>query len=235
MLVDGGASVNILPLSVFKKLGHGEGDLKRTNLCLSSSSREPTEAKGIVCNELTVGSKTVPTVFFMVDMKGRYNVLLRRDWIHVNKYVPSTLHQCIVQWILIQVEVVKADDTVCVAVAESQEDVQGGCMKRLTGRDLTDYDYVSVGKEGFVPISVKPMISATRHANDIMYMADKRGDVKWLHHRTEQYRSSKEDIRDVVKDLEDIGKLGRCFSAIDELEEVDIGDGITKQPTYVGE
>jgi hypothetical protein len=28
MLVDGGASVNIMPLSVFKSLGHGEGDLK---------------------------------------------------------------------------------------------------------------------------------------------------------------------------------------------------------------
>jgi hypothetical protein len=27
-------------------------------------------------------------------------------------------------------------------------------MKCLTGRDLTDYDYVSVRKEGFVPISV---------------------------------------------------------------------------------
>jgi hypothetical protein len=34
ILVDGGASVNILPLSLFKKLGHIEGDLKRTNLSL---------------------------------------------------------------------------------------------------------------------------------------------------------------------------------------------------------
>ena len=31
--------------------------------------------------ELTVGSKTVPTTFFVVDVKGRYNVLLGRDWI----------------------------------------------------------------------------------------------------------------------------------------------------------
>jgi hypothetical protein len=35
MLIDGGASVNILPLSLFKKLGHVEGDLKHTNLSLS--------------------------------------------------------------------------------------------------------------------------------------------------------------------------------------------------------
>jgi hypothetical protein len=36
MLVDGGASVNILLLSLFKKLSHVEGYLKRTNCNLSS-------------------------------------------------------------------------------------------------------------------------------------------------------------------------------------------------------
>jgi hypothetical protein len=49
----------------------------------------------------------------------------------------------------------------------------------------------------------------------------------------EEYRSSKDNIADVVEDLEDMGKLGRGFSTIDELEEVDIGDGITKRPTYI--
>jgi hypothetical protein len=45
-LVDGGASVNILPLSLFKKLGHIEVDLKCTNLILSVLAGDPTEAKG---------------------------------------------------------------------------------------------------------------------------------------------------------------------------------------------
>jgi hypothetical protein len=56
MLVDGGASVNILPLSLFKKLGHVEGDLKCTNLSLSCFAGDPMEAKGIICKELTVRS-----------------------------------------------------------------------------------------------------------------------------------------------------------------------------------
>jgi hypothetical protein len=34
ILVDGGASINILSLSLFKKLRHVEGDLKCTNLSL---------------------------------------------------------------------------------------------------------------------------------------------------------------------------------------------------------
>jgi hypothetical protein len=76
MLVDGGASINILPLSLLKKLGHVESDLKHTNLSLSGFAGGPTEAKGIIYRELTVRSKTVPTAFFMVDVKGCYNVLL---------------------------------------------------------------------------------------------------------------------------------------------------------------
>jgi hypothetical protein len=56
MLMDGGGSINILLLSLFKKLGHVEGDLKRTNLSLSGFAGDPTEVKDTICNELTVGS-----------------------------------------------------------------------------------------------------------------------------------------------------------------------------------
>jgi hypothetical protein len=75
MLVDGGASVNILPLSLFKKLGHVKSDLKCTNLSLSNFAGDPMEAKGITCKELTIGSKTIQ-ILALVDVKGCYNVLL---------------------------------------------------------------------------------------------------------------------------------------------------------------
>jgi hypothetical protein len=52
MVIDGGASVNILSLTLFKKLGHIEGDLKHTNLSHSGFAGDPTEAKGIICREL---------------------------------------------------------------------------------------------------------------------------------------------------------------------------------------
>jgi hypothetical protein len=97
MLMDGGTSVNILPLSLFKKLGHIEGDLKPINLSLSGFAGDPTEDKGIICKDLTVGSKIVPTAFFVVDVKGHCNMLLGRDWIDANQCVPSTLHQSIIQ------------------------------------------------------------------------------------------------------------------------------------------
>jgi hypothetical protein len=55
MLMDRGASINILPLSLFQKLSHVEGNLKRTNLSLSDFAGDLTEAKGIIYKELTVG------------------------------------------------------------------------------------------------------------------------------------------------------------------------------------
>jgi hypothetical protein len=64
--------------------------------------------------------------------------------------------------------VVQADEDVCITVTESQVNIQGGKMKCLTGRDLMDYNYVSVNKDGFVPISVKPVIGATRLAHDLV-------------------------------------------------------------------
>jgi hypothetical protein len=167
MLVDAGASVNILPLLLFKKLGHVEGDLKRTNLSLSSFAGDPAEAKGIIYKEVTVGSKTMRTAFFMVDVKGHYNMLLRWVWIHANECVPSTLHRCVIQWIGDEVEVVQADEEVCIAITESQVDILGGKMECLSGKDFTGYDYISIGKDGFVPISVKSVIGATRLAHDL--------------------------------------------------------------------
>jgi hypothetical protein len=99
-----------------------------------------------VSKELPIGSKAMPIAFFVVDVKGWYNMLLGRDWIYANGCVPSMLHQCLMQWVDDRVEVVEADETTCVAMAETRIDVQEGHMGCLTERDLTDYDYVSMSK-----------------------------------------------------------------------------------------
>jgi hypothetical protein len=36
-----------------------------------------------------------------------------------------------------------------------------------------------------------------------------------------------------VEDLDELGKLGRGISSLDDLEKIDIGDGVIPQPTYV--
>jgi hypothetical protein len=126
---------------------------------------EPAEAHGILSVELTVGSKTLLTAFFVVEVKGTYNILLGCDWIHANECVSSTLHQCVIQWVGDQVEVVEANEGSCIAMTESLVEVQGNLMRCLTRRDLFEYDYVSISRDGFVPISVKPMRSMTQLNN----------------------------------------------------------------------
>jgi hypothetical protein len=58
-------------------------------------------------------------------------------------------------------------------------------------------------------------------------------DLEWLSRRTAKYCSSTGDAIGVVEDLDELGKLGRGFSSMDDLEEIDIGDGVVTRPTYV--
>src|SRR6185312_11963703 len=66
-------------------------------------------ALGALCVDLTIGSNTLPTTFFVINGKGSYSLLLGRDWIHANYCIPSTMHQCLMQWIDDAVEIVSAD------------------------------------------------------------------------------------------------------------------------------
>jgi hypothetical protein len=57
--------------------------------------------------------------------------------------------------------------------------------------------------------------------------------VEWLRHRTEQYRSTMNDMCEAIEDFDEVEKLGHGFSSVDLLEEIDIGDGITPRLTFV--
>jgi hypothetical protein len=41
------------------------------------------------------------------------------------------------------------------------------------------------------------------------------------------------DAMGVVEDFDELGNLGRGFPSMDDLEKIDIGDGIVPRPTYV--
>jgi hypothetical protein len=117
MLVNTGAAVNILSYSVLRRLGRSAKDLIKTNVTLNDFNGQASEAQGILNVDLTVGSKTVSTSFFIVSSKSTYTVLLGRDWIHANYCVLSTMHQCLIQWDDDEVEVVHADDSIEISLA----------------------------------------------------------------------------------------------------------------------
>nr|CAD40054.3 OSJNBa0085C10.6 [Oryza sativa Japonica Group]CAE03728.2 OSJNBa0021F22.22 [Oryza sativa Japonica Group] len=109
MMVDGGAAVNLMPYVTFRKLGRNTEDLIKTNMVLKDFGGNPSGKKGVLNVELTVSGKTVPTTFFVIDGKGSYSLLLGRDWIHANCCIPSTMHQCLIQWQGDKIEIVPAD------------------------------------------------------------------------------------------------------------------------------
>jgi hypothetical protein len=55
---------------------------------------------------------------------------------------------------------VHANASAYIALADVMADWQHGSAQCLSGRDLTDYDFLSVSKEGFVPVFVKPAFEA---------------------------------------------------------------------------
>ncbi|KAK1667528.1 hypothetical protein QYE76_055687 [Lolium multiflorum] len=142
MLVDTGAAVNIMPYSMLRRLGRSTEDVT-----LSDFNGQPSEAKGVLNVDLTIGRKTIPTSFFIIDSKSTYAVLLGRDWIHANCCIPSTMHQCIIQWDGDEVEVVHADESVDISLA-AMNIWEANDQEPLSGINLDDCERIEATKTG---------------------------------------------------------------------------------------
>ena len=93
----------------------------------------------------------VSTSYFVVDSDGCYSALLGRDWIHTNCCVPSTMHQCLMQWDGDEVEVVHADDPCDVTIANPPR-WWGEGTKCLTDRKEQDWCFVNESKNGVMSV-----------------------------------------------------------------------------------
>jgi hypothetical protein len=120
MLVNGGAAVNLISYSLYRKLGKQDDKLVKTNMTLSGVGIDSLiKARGVKSVELTIETKTLVAAFFVADVEGNYSLILGKDWIHANQCVPSTLHQMLLQWLGDDVEQVHADVSACILVADA--------------------------------------------------------------------------------------------------------------------
>jgi hypothetical protein len=157
MLVDGGAAVNVMPYSTFKKLEKTDAELVKMNMTLTGIRGDGSiSPKGVTSMELTVESKMIPTAFFITEVQGNYNTILGHDWIHASRCVPSTLDQFLVQWVGEEVEIVHADVSACIPTADSSSWSHYN-IKCLSGQDISNCDFVSASMDGFIPAFVKPI------------------------------------------------------------------------------
>jgi hypothetical protein len=63
--------------------------------------------------------------------------------------------------------VVHADALAYITLANATVDWQHGSAQCLSGKDLTGYDFLSITKEGFIPMSVQPASKA--RLGDVMF------------------------------------------------------------------
>ena len=92
VLIDNESAVNVMPLRMLRALGRSISDLIETEVAVFSFIGEVSKTLGIRPIEITIGSKISLFAFFVIDSTANYNILLRRDWIHANWCVSSSLH-----------------------------------------------------------------------------------------------------------------------------------------------
>jgi len=148
ILVDGGAAIYIMPYAVYRKLGEGDQDLTKTDMMLKDFEGNVSPVNGAICVELTIGSKTLLTTFFMISGKGAYNLLLGRDWIHANCCIPSTMHQCLVQWVGHKIEIFPGDSSYVIASAEADTYERTRCISG----EVWEKDFLKVADYEIPPI-----------------------------------------------------------------------------------
>nr|KYP72167.1 hypothetical protein KK1_004751 [Cajanus cajan] len=98
VLVDGGATVNILPKTMLKRFGKSLADLKPHNIMILDYAGKFSHLEGMILLDVQIGSVKRTTMFIVTPSKANFNVLLSREWIHGVGVVPSTVHQKIFFW-----------------------------------------------------------------------------------------------------------------------------------------
>ena len=82
VLVDNGSAINVMRLRMLRALGRGVGDLIKTEVYVSAFIGEISKTLGILPIDITMGSKTSLSTFFVINSTANYNALLGSDWIH---------------------------------------------------------------------------------------------------------------------------------------------------------
>ena len=69
-------------------------ELSHSRLVIQGFNQGGQRAIGMIHLELIIGELTSNVLFHVIDAKTTYNMLLGHPWIHGNRIVSSTLHQC---------------------------------------------------------------------------------------------------------------------------------------------
>ena len=84
VLIDNGSAVNVMSLKMLRALERNISDMIEIEVIMSVFTRKVSKTLGTLPIDITIGSKTALSAFFVIDSTANYNILLGRDWIHAN-------------------------------------------------------------------------------------------------------------------------------------------------------
>ncbi|XP_070032585.1 uncharacterized protein [Nicotiana tomentosiformis] len=93
VLIDGGSSLNICPLTTLKRLGKGLHEIRAGRMNAKDFDGSQRATIGEINLSLQMGPAWFDVEFQVLDISATYNLLLGRPWIHAAGEVASTLHQ----------------------------------------------------------------------------------------------------------------------------------------------
>ncbi|CAJ2638053.1 unnamed protein product [Trifolium pratense] len=248
VLVDGGAVVNIMPHFMLKKLGLYDTDLHSHNVVLANYEGKTGHSLGAVQLEVCVGSTVRKTLFMVIAAKPNYNLLLGREWIHGVGAVPSTMHQRLIIWREDGlVENVEADQSAYVSetgtVTLQNFDKNLASIAPCGEQDAAFDPNEVVSKNVYHSSSAWDRITAyALEAINVQedMAVEANGDLRGeLALEASEVNDGKKQRLDCIYDDEPLGFEKDPHSSIqrmqaqDPLQEVDIGDGSVKRPTYI--
>jgi hypothetical protein len=95
IMIGGGSAINLLPMHTLKRIGYSKGDLCHSNVVIRGFNQSGQEALGTISLVLKFENFMTYVKFYVIDVATSYNALIGHPWLHENKVIPSTLHQCI--------------------------------------------------------------------------------------------------------------------------------------------
>ncbi|XP_074290338.1 uncharacterized protein LOC141617067 [Silene latifolia] len=95
ILIDGGSGVNLMPKATTKELGITVDELSSSRTVIHGFNLNGERAIGMIRVNLNMGDLSSETLFYVIEAKTSFKLLLGRPWKHENGVVASTLHQCL--------------------------------------------------------------------------------------------------------------------------------------------
>ncbi|XP_070035908.1 uncharacterized protein [Nicotiana tomentosiformis] len=95
VMIDGGSSVDVCPISTLLQLNIDTNRIRTSNVSIRAFDGSKRDTIGEIELTMTISPVDFNFLFQVLDMETSYSFLLGRPWIHMARAVPSTLHQMV--------------------------------------------------------------------------------------------------------------------------------------------